>query len=139
MKVGIGILMLLSLEAFAQSCYTYHKYNSPTLQNNFRNDHQSKSFHLEVKGRSTISVIAYRGMEYNYKLISDKGLGEKVSFQVYDARTGKVIFDSGFLGYKRTFNFKCNETTRLKVDVKSEDKNAVAGCAGVVIEYKRQG
>lgn len=138
MKILLLSIIVLMLSAKAQGCYSYHKSNHKTSPT-FRLDNQSKSFFLEKKGSGTISLIAYRGMEYNYKLLSDKVLGSKVSFQVYDARTGEVIFDSGFKGYQRDFNFKCNRTTRLKVEIRSEDKTAQSGaCAGLWIEYKRQ-
>lgn len=97
MKVKINIfLVVLSLLvlpnlAKAQYCNYFHtEYCSPSENEMYKPNGQSKSALFSKGQNSELSVVVYKGQDYRISLCMDENLGSQLTFKVYETKRVKV-------------------------------------------------
>lgn len=103
-------------------------------------DHQSKSA-LQMPGSSSdMHMVARAGLFYRITVHNEQKLGERIGFQVLDAKTKEVLYYNGYEDYSRVFEFAPMNTQKLVLRIKvmgeSDSGSDLVGCVAVLIENK---
>ncbi|HRN40875.1 MAG TPA: hypothetical protein PK649_02240 [Vicingus sp.] len=88
--VAISIL-ILPVVAKAQYCNYFHtSYCTPSEDEMYKPNGQSKSALFSKGQTSELSVIVYKGQDYRFSLCMDENLGSQITFKVYETKKVKV-------------------------------------------------
>ena len=143
----------------AQYCNTFHKkYCQPAGNELFQYNAQSKSALFAIGKTSELNIIVYGGQDYRISLCTDKNLGERVEFKIYeeDKSTKKrdLLYDNSKDDYTSEIEFSNDYTIRLIIEVTVPDGSSAGkgnsvkdggkgkslqgsdmGCLGVLVEH----
>ncbi|MCL4857311.1 MAG: hypothetical protein KJZ55_08600, partial [Flavobacteriales bacterium] len=81
----------LPVVAKAQYCNYFHtSYCTPSEDEMYKPNGQSKSALFSKGQTSELSVIVYKGQDYRFSLCMDENLGSQITFKVYETKKVKV-------------------------------------------------
>jgi hypothetical protein len=151
-------LLMMSSVAVAQTsaCGSFHRTRcimegSKEEVKDFQYNAQSRSGLFTQGSVSKMRCVVYRGMEYRMTVCLETDvLGENIQFKITDAATKKELFDSAKEENIKQFEFSCEQTKQLIIEVvvpsgevkEEKGKPVGAACVGLLIEHKvseRQG
>ena len=88
--VVLSLLVLPNLSK-AQYCNYFHtEYCSPSENEMYKPNGQSKSALFSKGQLSELSVVVYKGQDYRISLCMDENLGSQLTFKVYETKRVKV-------------------------------------------------
>lgn len=88
--VVLSLLVLPNLSK-AQYCNYFHtEYCSPSENEMYKPNGQSKSALFSKGQNSELSVVVYKGQDYRISLCMDENLGSQLTFKVYETKRVKV-------------------------------------------------
>lgn len=106
---------------------------------------QSKSGLFSQGSLSRMRCVVYRGMEYRMTVCLETDvLGDNIQFKILDAATKNELFDSAKEDNIKQFEFRCEQTKQLIIEVlvpsgevkEEKGKPVGAACVGLLIEHK---
>ncbi|MBI2279236.1 MAG: hypothetical protein HYU68_00875 [Bacteroidetes bacterium] len=88
--VALSLLVLPTISK-AQYCNYFHtEFCSPSENEMYKPNGQSKSALFSKGQTSELSVIVYKGQDYRISLCNDENLGSQLTFKVYETKRVKV-------------------------------------------------
>ena len=141
--------LLISITANAQLCNAYHteKKECPPSTDNFKLNGQSRSALLYKGQKAKVNVIFHDRQDYRISLCPQQILGAEVEFKIKDGKTEEVLYDNSDEDGTLIFEFSCEQTQRMILEIKIPDegegsgnklsklKSSTSGCLGVLIEF----
>ena len=145
----IASLLCFSLTAEAQMCNAYHteKKMCPPSTDNFKLNGQSRSALMHKGQKSKVNIIFHDRQDYRISLCPQEILGQEVEFKIKDGKTEEVLYDNADEDGTLIFEFSCEQTQRMIIEIKIPDegesggsklsklKSSTSGCLGVLIEF----
>ena len=151
-KIFISAFLFFSTVANAQTsaCGSFHRSRcvmdgSKEDGKDFQYSAQSRSGLFTQGSVSKMRCVVYRGMEYRMTVCLEKEvLGDNIQYKIIDAVTKNELFDSAKEDNIKQFEFRCEQTKQLIIEVvipsgeaKAEKgKPMGAACVGLLIEHK---
>lgn len=114
----IAVLAITSLDAFSQNCLQFErKACKRSDMDEFKFNSQSKSGLFGSSDKSELNIVVYAGQDYRISFCAGKILGETVAFVIKDAKTKEVLYDNAQEDFIQQFEFSCEATRRLIIEV----------------------
>jgi hypothetical protein len=147
--IALLTCLLFSVVATAQMCNNYHteKKACPPSTDNFIINGQSRSAMMYKGQKSKLNVIFHDSQDYRISICPQAILGDQVSFKIMDGKSLEVLYDNNDADGTLIFEFSCEQTQRLVLEVEVPDdgeagggkltklKSSASGCLGILIEY----
>lgn len=147
--VGLMVVMMLPLLASSQICNNYHrgKKSCPPSQDEFKYNGQSRSAMMYKGQNASLNVIFHVKQDYRISFCAEEILGDRVEFKIKDGKSGETLYDNADEDYTSIFEFSCDATRRLVLDITIPDdgsggegkmkklRSTSSGCLGVLIEH----
>lgn len=143
----IAVLAITSLDAFSQNCLQFErKACKRSDMDEFKFNSQSKSGLFGSSDKSELNIVVYAGQDYRISFCAGKILGETVAFVIKDAKTKEVLYDNAQEDFIQQFEFSCEATRRLIIEVGIYNPDGDGGggrkrfdtessdCLGILIE-----
>ncbi len=144
------LLGILPATLFGQICNNYHRDKKSCVpsKDQFSYNGQSRSA-LMYKGQtSVLNVVFQSKQDYRISFCPESILGERIEFKIKDGKTGEILYDNADEDFTTIFEFSCDHTSRLAIDITipeegegtggrklSRLKSSTSGCLGVLIEH----
>jgi hypothetical protein len=129
-----------------QYCTDYHKrackFSNKDLE--FQYNTQSRSALFRPGQSSSFSFTSFKGYDYKLTFCGEESItkGKPISFKVIDPRTKEILFDSDAENSSQEFEFTCDNSLNLKVELSlpeadEKSKKAIYGCLGFLVQSRK--
>jgi len=128
-------------------CTDYHKtacvFENKDLE--WKYNGQSRSALFRPGQKSSFTFSAYKGYDYRFCLAGAENIlsGQKIIFRVKDAKTKAVLYDSEVDESIQQFEFVCDNSLNVLVELELPEGEGVAnnkvvyGCVGFLLQSRR--
>lgn len=113
---------------------------------NFEYNSQSKSALYKRGEISSMYVVCYKGFDYRFAFCAQEDLleGQKLHVKIYEKKTKKLIYDNANDGFSSEFEFSCNNSISLLIEIilppsqpVPDQKFEYKGCVGTLIQSRK--
>lgn len=132
----IAVVIILPSISLGQYCNHFHKkYCSPSEDDMFKLNGQSKSALFNKGQTSELSILVYQKMDYRISLCMDQNLGSQIGFKIYEMkrvnvestdgekstkgveRQRELLYDNSEDNYAHEIEFTVEKSRRLVVEI----------------------